>query len=176
MQNLPSPEDCASLASFDHHGDVTVMMWNALIGLMYGIGPNPQETSNLQWKDGVRTDNGGWTLTFRGRRSARTVPVLTWSAERMTEYAVAMEPLRPADRIFTRAGAPVGGALIVKEFRRRSSVIGLSPAALPSTIRRACIRDLIAAGMPLEKVADLIGAKDLAHFGKLVKTLFPVTN
>jgi site-specific recombinase XerD len=176
MQNLPSPEHCASLASFDHHGDATVMMWNALIGLMYGIGANPREISNLLWRDSVRTDNGRWTLTFRGRRGARTVPVLTWSAERLTEYAVAMEPLRPTDRIFTRARAEIGGALVVKELHRRSSVIGLSPAALPTTIHRACIRDLIAAGMALEYVADLIGAKDLAHFGKLVKSLFRITD
>ena len=102
--------------------------------------------------------------------------MLTWSAERLTEYAVAMEPLRPTDRIFTRARAVIGGALVIKELHRRSSVIGLSPAASPRTIHRACIRDLIAAGMALEDVADLIGAKDLVHFGKLVKSLFRITD
>src|ERR1700754_4766821 len=159
MESLPSPENCASLASLDHNGDASVIMWNALIGLMYGIGANPGEISNLLWRDSVRTDNGRWTLTFRGRRGARTVPLLTWSAERLTEHAVAMQPLRPTDRIFTRARAEIRSALIIKELQRRSSVIGLSPAASPTTIHRACIRDLIAAGMALENVADLIGAK-----------------
>ena len=153
---------------------MTILMWNALIGLMYGIGASPKEMSNLLWRHRVQTEDGRWTLAFGGR-GVRTVPVLGWSADRLTEYAEAMEPLRPADRIFTSAGTSIG-VLVIKELRRRSKMIGVAPVPTPTTIRRACIRDLFANGMALEEVADLVGAKDLPNFVKLVKSLFPITD
>ena len=120
----------------------------------------PLETS-------IASDDDRWTLTFGGR-GVRTVPVLGWSAGRLTAYAEAMEPLRPADRIFTRASAPIGGALVIKELCRRSKVIGLSPVATPTTIRHACIRDLIDAGMAVctenpIRVADVMESPKLAE-------------
>jgi integrase len=171
MQILPSSADCEALASFESEDDRTTAMWNAAVALMYSVGARITELSKIRWSDANRQKTGQWRISLRGG-GARTVPVLTWSSDRLRRYEELVQPARTDEMMFQLENARFDRAAST-EVRRRSLVLGISPVATPTSIRKACIHDLIQAGAALEDVADLVGAKRLDHFDIFVKSLFP---
>jgi integrase len=171
MRILPSSADCEALASFGPEDDREVAMWNAIVALIYSVGAMPSELAKVRWSDADRPTVGQWVLTLGGQ-AARRVPVLTWSSDRLRQYERLSRPNR-ADGLMFPSDKKRFVDVASAEVRRRSGILGIFPTATPTTIRRACVRDLIQAGATLESVADLLGVKRLDAFNRFVKSLFP---
>ncbi|QDP26162.1 tyrosine-type recombinase/integrase [Bradyrhizobium cosmicum] len=174
MRILPSSADCEALASFEPEDDREAAMWNAIVALIYSVGAMPSELAKVRWKDADRPKVGQWVLRLEGQ-AARQVPVLGWSSDRLRTYERLCRPIPEAGLMFPsdkKRFVDVASS----EIRRRSRILGISPTATPTTIRRACVRDLIRAGATLEDVADLLGVKRLDAFNRFVKSLFPPTD
>ena len=174
MRILPSSADCEALASFGPEDDREAAMWNAIVALVYSVGAMPSELANARWKDADRPKVGQWALTLRGK-AARQVPVLTWSSDRLREYERLSQPYL-TDELMFPSDKKRFVDVASSEIRRRSRILGITPTATPTTIRRACVRDLIRAGATLEDVADLLGVKRLDAFNWFVKSLFLPTD
>lgn len=169
MRYVPSPEDCRLLYSFDDAGSPRVARWNAIIGILYATGAGISELAVLTANDIIVSDNGLTTITFAGRRR-RAVPVHSHAIALLKSF-LAVCPRVPPTRLFDWNGHRLWGTELRRELINRSHRLGLPAIVTSRDLRFACIRDLLASGMPAEAVAQLLGVKQLDYMVESVRWL-----
>jgi site-specific recombinase XerD len=159
MRYVPGPDDCLLLYSFDAAGRPEVARWNAVIAIVCATGANPAEISELKAKDLVMNDYGVTTFAFSGKRK-RVVPVHSRAVPLLKSY-LAVCPPGTQTRLFDWNGRQLLRGQLRAELVDRSRQLGFPAMVSARGLRLACIRDLLASGMPAEAIAQLIGAKRL---------------
>jgi integrase len=175
MRHVLTSENCRLLATFPADGDRRILLWNAFIATMYGTGALPFELLALRWGDLSRDADGLTTLHFE-RRVARTVPLIRWSSQLLTEYGDSCAPVQAEAPMFARGNKPLAYSDVQWELERRSKVLGLAQSATTTDIRRACVRDLLNDGMKAEDICDLLGLKDPNRVTLMVESLHDIKN
>jgi site-specific recombinase XerD len=168
MRYVPSTHECQLICSFDEASSPRAARWNAVIAMIYATGAGISELATLS-VDNVNMNDRLVTVAFHGRRR-RVVPVHSYAAYLLNSY-LTLYPRVPRTGLFDSNGYRLRRIGLQRELVSRSHQLGLSGVVTSHGLRLACIRDLLASGMPAEAVAQLLGAKQLDYMVTSVRGL-----
>lgn len=168
MRYVPSAHDCRLIYSFDDAGSTAVARWNVIIAMIYATGAGLSELAALR-ADDVTVSGKLVSVAFDGRRR-RVVPLHSHAGGRLRSL-LALYAYVPQTRIFDWNGRRLSETGLRRELIDRGHQLGLPGVVTSGGLRLACIRDLLASGMPAEAVGQLLGAKELNRLVNSVQGL-----
>lgn len=137
----------------------------ALIELLYGSGLRCSEALNLRFENitWYHRDLGSHIEVMGKGKKPRLVPLTIQSGALIGELTKLRGQVYPSDLVFTSKNS--GRPYLARTFRRRLKTL-LARLDLPLTISPHCFRhsfatDLLAAGVPIHIIAELMGHEDL---------------
>jgi integrase/recombinase XerC len=165
-KKLPRPVSAPAalaLATAPDEGDWTSRRDAALFGLLYGAGLRIAEALALDLAD---VNAGGDVLRVRGKGGRmREVPLLPAVRELIDQYRSATggpQARREGPLFVGRRGERLTARVAQRQMSKRRAALGLDASATPHALRHAFATHLLAEGVDLRAIQELLGHASLS--------------
>jgi integrase/recombinase XerC len=140
--------------------DAWQIQFNAILSILYGTGCTIEEASRLLRSDFNVASKETATLHLGFGANDRTVLLPAQCAELVALHVKVFQGGSRDPLFRKKRGGPIGSVWINLELAVRSDQVGLRYRVTSRTLRRACARHLLEAGINVEDVARFMGLQN----------------